>query len=311
MENNLVIQEARPLTVQEVKAQINLIQQVMKGVMKENTHYGKIPGCGDKPTLLKAGAEKILATFRLSVEPVIDDLSVMGIIRYRVSTIIKDASGRFLGTGIGECSSEEEKYHWRKAVCQAEFDATPEDMRREKWVKGWNKPDCQIKQIKTNSADIANTILKMAKKRALVDGVLTVTGASDIFAQDLEDLPAEVLASIHEEEHKEKPQMPQAIKPELKEEPKNEEQTDKDNRLVVTAMLKEMNKEDAQLMGDALEMLTEFTGKDKTKVKGVRSTANLKGTRLRIALENITKDYEKWKQKTSLAIDGGSAEIVQ
>ncbi len=37
-------------------------------------------------------------------------------------------------------------------------------------------------------ADQYNTVLKMAKKRALVDAVLTATAASDCFAQDLEDL---------------------------------------------------------------------------------------------------------------------------
>jgi hypothetical protein len=35
----------------------------------------------------------------------------------------------------------------------------------------------------------------MGKKRALVDAVLTVTGASDIFDQDLEDLPPELRQS--------------------------------------------------------------------------------------------------------------------
>jgi 2C-methyl-D-erythritol 2,4-cyclodiphosphate synthase len=33
----------------------------------------------------------------------------------------------------------------------------------------------------------------MAKKRALVDAVLSVTAASDIFTQDIEDMPDEVL----------------------------------------------------------------------------------------------------------------------
>src|SRR5690348_1222474 len=36
----------------------------------------------------------------------------------------------------------------------------------------------------------------MAKKRGLIDGVLTVTAASDLFTQDIEDLPAEVAAEI-------------------------------------------------------------------------------------------------------------------
>ena len=36
--------------------------------------------------------------------------------------------------------------------------------------------------------DAANTVLKMAKKRSFIDAVLTVTGASRIFTQDLEDI---------------------------------------------------------------------------------------------------------------------------
>ena len=41
-----------PLGVQEILAQVHLIQEVMAKVMKEGEHYGKIPGCGDKPALL-------------------------------------------------------------------------------------------------------------------------------------------------------------------------------------------------------------------------------------------------------------------
>jgi hypothetical protein len=40
-----------------------------------------------------------------------------------------------------------------------------------------------------NPADYFNTCLKMAKKRALVDAVLTSTAASDIFTQDIEEDP--------------------------------------------------------------------------------------------------------------------------
>jgi hypothetical protein len=39
-----------------------------------------------------------------------------------------------------------------------------------------------------NPADHKNTVLKMAKKRSLVDATLTCTAASDIFIQDIEDL---------------------------------------------------------------------------------------------------------------------------
>jgi hypothetical protein len=40
-----------------------------------------------------------------------------------------------------------------------------------------------------NPADYYNTVLKMAKKRAHVDAILTATAASDIFTQDVEDMP--------------------------------------------------------------------------------------------------------------------------
>jgi hypothetical protein len=36
--------------------QVKIIQDVMKSVMQEGQHYGVIPGCVDKPTLLKPGA---------------------------------------------------------------------------------------------------------------------------------------------------------------------------------------------------------------------------------------------------------------
>ncbi len=185
----LVTANDAPLTVAQVRAQINLIQEVMRTTMQDGQHFGKVPGCGDKPTLLKPGAEKILATFRIAVDPQCEDLSFTDCIRYRVTARAISCTGTFLGAGVGECSSDEEKYKWRSAVCHAEFEATPEDRRRIKYLRN----NGTINQIRTNPADIANTVLKMAKKRALVDMTLTVTAASDIFTQDIEDLPAEIL----------------------------------------------------------------------------------------------------------------------
>ena len=196
-ENEVAVIEKKELTAKEIKAQVNLIQSVMEAVMKDGVHYGKIPGCGEKPTLLKPGAEKIMATFRLAADPGVEDLSQGNIVRYRVTVKLTDFKGNFVGAGIGECSSEEEKYHWKKAICDEEFNATPEDQRREKWCKGYQGgKNYQVKQITTNKADVANTVLKMAKKRALIDAVLTATAASDIFNQDLEDMPLEIAENL-------------------------------------------------------------------------------------------------------------------
>ena len=135
MENQLVEYEA-PLTAVQVKAQVQLIQEVMAAVMVKNVHYGVIPGT-DKPTLYKPGSEKILSTFRIAAYPKeIDDLSGPDEIRYRVKVHgLSMNDGRLIGVGIGECSSDEGKYKWRKPVCNEEFDETPEDRRREVWKK--------------------------------------------------------------------------------------------------------------------------------------------------------------------------------
>ncbi len=57
--------------------------------------------------------------------------------------------------------------------------------------KGWMIAKGGEKVENDNPADNYNTVLKMAKKRALVDAVLTATAASDIFTQDLEDITRE------------------------------------------------------------------------------------------------------------------------
>jgi len=188
------------LSAEQVRARVNLIQQVMKGVMKNGIHYGSIPGTGQTKTLLKPGAETLAVAFQLAVNPVVEDLSTADNVHYRVTCRANSqVSGDFLGSGIGEASSDEEKYRWRRVVCDAEFDEAPEDRRREVWKRG--QPNYQIKQVRTVPADVANTILKMAKKRAQVDMTLTVTGASDIFAQDIEDLPEFLRTAIAEGEN--------------------------------------------------------------------------------------------------------------
>lgn len=180
-------ESSRQLTAADVRAHVNLVQEVMQAVMKKDTHYGTIPGT-PKPTLYKPGAEVLAATFRIAVSYRIEDLSTPDVVRYRVTAIgTHQTSGTVMGEGMGECSSGEEKYKWRKAVGNLEFDATPENKRRTKYGK-----DYATKQVCTNPADLANTVLKMACKRAQVAMTLNVTAASDIFTQDIEDLPEEL-----------------------------------------------------------------------------------------------------------------------
>jgi hypothetical protein len=178
----------RSASAAEIRAQVNLIQEVMKAVMKDGVHYGTIPGT-DKPTLYKPGAEKVLMTFRIAAQHVIEDLSSHDEIRYRVTVRgVSQASGVTLGEGVGECSSNEEKYKWRRPVHENEYKAAPEDRRREKFQRNGDV----WQQVRTEPSDVANTILKMAHKRGLVAMTLVVTGASDVFTQDIEDLPEEL-----------------------------------------------------------------------------------------------------------------------
>jgi len=187
MSNELMKQE--PLTAAQVKANVKTIQEILEKVMLKDVHYGRVPGCGDKPALLKAGAEKIMSTFRLSADPVVTDLSTSNCARYRVTLRLLAVDGTFFGAGVGEASTDEEKYKWKKAACKEEFETTPEDMRRVKYGRDGSKTE----QIRTNSADLANTVLKMAKKRAQVDAVLTATAASDLFEQDIDEMDPDLL----------------------------------------------------------------------------------------------------------------------
>jgi hypothetical protein len=222
MENQLVSQEKSVLTAAEVRGQVNLIQEIMKEVMTEGQHYGKIPGCGDKPTLLKPGAEKLSMTFRL--RPIMDndrDINIEtlpnGHINVRVYCHIMSAGGLELATGIGSCSSLESKFRYRGGDKKPTGQPVPTEywnlkkagkMAEAKDLIGGDnfgtaKIDgiwqiCEIGEKMENSdiADTYNTVLKMAKKRAYIDGILSATAASDIFTQDIEDMPEDMLKQV-------------------------------------------------------------------------------------------------------------------
>lgn len=188
------------MSVSEVTQHAIAVQEVMRAVMKSNVHYGTIPGAGDKPTLLKAGAEILCMTFRIADTYQIDDLSTSDMVRYRITCIGKhQVTDLVLGSGMGEASTGEEKYRWRKAVCKEEFEATPAAMRRVKFGKkqgGFYTAE----QVRTEPSDLANTVLKMACKRAKIAMVLNVTGASDMFSQDLEDLDSVLAQHLTEDD---------------------------------------------------------------------------------------------------------------
>src|SRR5690554_2895547 len=128
-------------------------QQLVQSQLKQNHDYGVIPGT-PKPTLLKPRAEKILMMMGLRSEFEIVDSTrdfEKGFFQYQVRC--KLFKGDMLITeGLGSCNTRERKY------------------------------------MKMDPYTMDNTVLKMAKKRALVDAALLVASLSDVFTQDLEDM---------------------------------------------------------------------------------------------------------------------------
>lgn len=166
-ENNNVVPFSKPepqivsvvpdfvITLAEAKQRIAMLQQFVKDMMVPGQDYGIIPKC-DKPSLFKAGAEKLTDIFGFSkhVEVInrVEDWD-KGLFHYEVkATLINKRTGHIEAEGVGSCNNREKKYA--------------------------ASPPCNI----------INTILKMAKKRAFIDAVLSATRSSGLFSQDLEDL---------------------------------------------------------------------------------------------------------------------------
>jgi len=184
----------------DLTSRLMTIQDVMRNAMKKGQDYGTIPGT-PKPTLFKPGAEKLCTVFKIAPDYITEDLSTHDCVRIRVKCVGQhQVTAAVLGSGIGECSSNETKYKWRKPVCIEEFNETPDDRRRSKWLPGKGGKPYRQNQVRTEPEDLANTVLKMAAKRAHIAMTLNVTGATAIFTQDLEDMPAELRPSTVDEE---------------------------------------------------------------------------------------------------------------
>lgn len=204
--------EEYAMTPERVVKQVRLIQEVMEKIMKKDEHYGIIPGC-EKPSLYKPGAEKLSVTFRLVPRYEIKEIDLPGgHLKVRiVCTLIHAPTGQFFGQGIGSCTTMEGKYRYRNADAEVTEKSVPKkywDLRKankmneaqemiggkgfttKKTDAGWFIAKRSVEKVEhDNPADYYNTVLKMAKKRAHVDAVLTATAASDIFTQDIEDMP--------------------------------------------------------------------------------------------------------------------------
>jgi len=146
------------MNVAAVAATMNKIAQfqaIVQKTLKDGHDYGVIPGT-KIPTLLKPGAEKILMLMGLTSEYEVTE-SVRdyetGFFAFTVTCKLSH-NGYAITEGVGHCNTKERRYQGDKQ----------------------------------DPYTLANTVLKMAKKRSLVDAALTVASLSDIFTQDMEDL---------------------------------------------------------------------------------------------------------------------------
>ena len=194
------------VTASELVERLDMIKDAAEKAMQEDVDFGKVPGT-DKPTLLKPGAEKLGVLFQLDVQLENekrwdgDHLTVTS-----HATVFHAPSGTRLGYGEGVCTTRERKYAYRKQnrkcpTCEAEAIIKGKAEYGGGWVC-WKKRDgCGAKfpdghePIESQEAgeidnpdlpDLWNTVVKMAEKRARVDAVLAVTGASALFTQDIE-----------------------------------------------------------------------------------------------------------------------------
>jgi len=199
----------------ELKAQVQKLDQFYRGLMTKGTDYGEVPGT-TRPTLLKSGAELLRAWAGLIPSFEVNSLGTefeRGIFNYQIKCALSK-NGTLVGEGLGSCNSLESKYRYRwvnERNLPAGLDqstlVSKENTNRQTGGK-WRSY-----RIENDTPhDLANTILKMAKKRAFVDAILTVTGASRIFTQDVEDMDTE---NLHDVPVKPKTQG-KARKPEVK-----------------------------------------------------------------------------------------------
>lgn len=156
-----------------IKKQNNALMMIMDELLELNIDYGIVPGV-DKPFLWKTGAQQLGLVFKLRpvftiISPEIDWNKDPIFVKYEVKCqIFNKETGVFLGEGMGACNNYERKYKYY-----------------------WEYPENgeKYRAVFEDPLDKQNTLLKMAEKRAQVNAVLTVTGASRLFTQDDDLVP--------------------------------------------------------------------------------------------------------------------------
>lgn len=225
MENEIVVAGASDMfmpvmDIRQAKARRGALVEFVQSLMTVDHDYGKVPGTGDKPTLLKPGAEKLVTFFGLAPvfvpERVTENFGDDGseplfFYRYRCELY---RNGVLVGSGIGSCNSRESKYRYRNsdrkcpncgaaAITRSKYPPRNNQSAKPGWYCYTKKGGCgaefadgdpAIERQETGKvpnpdvADQVNTIDKMAQKRALIAATLIAVNASEFFTQDVEDM---------------------------------------------------------------------------------------------------------------------------
>jgi hypothetical protein len=197
------------VTAGELVQRLAVIREAMANAMQEGIDYGRIPGV-DKPTLFKPGAEKLGVLFQLDVQ--LASTKTWGPGEHLTvetkATVYHAPTGQRLGFGEGLATTREKKHAKRKQerLCPS-CGAAAVIAGKAEYGGGWlcwkkrdgcgakfsaGDPQIEDQEVGTienpELPDSWNNVVKMAAKRARVDAVLAVTGASALFTQDAEDL---------------------------------------------------------------------------------------------------------------------------
>lgn len=185
-------QQEMAARLNEMRAKLGIVQSFFKDVMVKTQDYGIIPGT-DKPTLLKAGAEKLceLYGFAISIKDLQETADqITGYYRAIVTVALTHRrTGTIVAEGVGEANTNEGRYRWRWVPdfkLPKGFDTT--GIHSEERTSKKNKSYKAYRIENEDPWTLWNTVLKMAKKRALIDATLSATRSSGLFTQDIEDL---------------------------------------------------------------------------------------------------------------------------
>ena len=195
--------------VEATLASIEAFQKLVRARLHAPRDYARLPGT-QRETLLKPGAQKIAKLLKCSdlytVESELLDWD-RPLFAYTVKCrLVSMLDGVTVWSeGLGECNSREPRYRYRSAqrkcpTCGAE--AILKSKHEPGWFC-WQKRDgcganfnlndpAIIEQVvgrveNTDPAELVNTFLKMARKRALVDAALSAGDLSELFTQDMDE----------------------------------------------------------------------------------------------------------------------------